>query len=133
MYFTLWYGVYKASDRSLHYATGGHPQAILWRQKPERSFQLLGQPGHLVGAFRNINYENVSFRLEKGDRLDLFSDGLYEAIDGTGNRWSVQDLGNFLKGQKESLNSREVVEAVQKHRNLEAFQDNVTLLQIVFK
>ena len=46
LYFTLWYGVYRPSDRKLSYSSGGHPPALL---VSDTQTQELSTPGMIVG------------------------------------------------------------------------------------
>ncbi len=130
-FFTLWYGVYNSTNGELAYATGGHPQTILLRKENEKP-ELLGPPGHLVGAFANINYQNQYRTLQKGDRLFVFSDGLYEAADPLGDRWSIGQLGEFFLEQNPTLSAEQLTETVRLTREIETFQDDVSLLRLIF-
>jgi hypothetical protein len=54
-YLTIWYGVYDRRDRSLAFATGGHPPALmlLGRHRLEK----LGCPGLFIGGFPDARFE----------------------------------------------------------------------------
>lgn len=76
MYFTAWYGVYTHSERTIRFACGGHPPAILINTMGEPL--QLGAKGPIVGAFPQADYETASAPVPEGSRLYLFSDGVYE-------------------------------------------------------
>ena len=54
-YFTIWYGVYDRRDRSLAFATGGHPPAVMLLGR--RRIEKLGRPGFFVGGFPDARFE----------------------------------------------------------------------------
>lgn len=74
-YFTIWYGVYHVPSSILTYASGGHPPALLLgREKAE----LLKTKGSCIGLMEEVTFEEKTFSIAPGDRLVLFSDGVYE-------------------------------------------------------
>lgn len=79
-FFTMWYGVYQRSTRTLRYASAGHHPALL--STPDGASQRLGSPGLMVGAVPDADYETESVQVPEGARLYLFSDGLYEIRGG---------------------------------------------------
>jgi len=80
MYFTIWYGVYAKSTRTLRHASGGHPPAILLTESdagvPE--CRLLRCPGMIVGVVESMTYADEETVIPPGSRLFLYSDGAYE-------------------------------------------------------
>lgn len=75
MYFTIWYGVYDKSSRTLVYASAGHPPALLVDSSRTRT---LGTPNIMIGAFQEARYQSDSFQMDGPCRLYVFSDGAYE-------------------------------------------------------
>ncbi|WP_280885326.1 SpoIIE family protein phosphatase [Streptomyces sp. LBL] len=67
---------YTADERRLVWAQAGHPPPLLLRDGEVR---FLGRPhGMLLGATATPVYEEAECRLEPGDRLLLYTDGLVE-------------------------------------------------------
>ncbi|MFF4979268.1 SpoIIE family protein phosphatase [Streptomyces sp. NPDC001046] len=67
---------YSPRDRRLVWAQAGHPPPLLLRDGEP---QYLDRPrGMLIGASPTAVYEEAECRLEPGDRLILFTDGLVE-------------------------------------------------------
>ena len=56
MYFTIWYGVYHVPSRTLRYASGGHPPALLLEPSAggAATSEQLRSPGLIVGAMENL-------------------------------------------------------------------------------
>jgi sigma-B regulation protein RsbU (phosphoserine phosphatase) len=59
---------------------GGHPQPLLLRSGSPAS--SVGETGSLVGAFPEAEFAEADVRLEPGDTLLLFTDGVTEARSG---------------------------------------------------
>lgn len=80
------------SDGELTIA-GGHEDIVLYRAETG-SCELIPTPGPWVGAFRDVAASNVDahYRLEPGDVLVLYTDGITEAADANGNRFGLERL-----------------------------------------
>lgn len=78
---TLWIGVLEPDTGLLRYANGGHPPALLWRPGSRKSERLC-TTGPLLGAFTDVDYEEMRSHLLAGDMILLYTDGVTEARNG---------------------------------------------------
>ena len=79
---TFFYGVYDSTTRCLTYSNAGHnPPAIV---RADGSVVRLAAGGMVVGMFDLATYEQGEVRLDPGDRLVLFTDGITEAESSEG-------------------------------------------------
>ena len=76
-FITLFYAVYNTTTRALTYISAGHPGAI--RLSAGRPPVVLDGTGMPIGI--GEKYENQTIRLDPGDRLYLYSDGVTEAMN----------------------------------------------------
>ncbi|WP_030378256.1 MULTISPECIES: PP2C family protein-serine/threonine phosphatase [unclassified Streptomyces] len=78
-------------------ASGGHPPAILMRA--DGSADELPTPGgQLIGALADAHIATTTVRLEAGDTLLLYTDGLTEAhTDRSGGRYGDEALVDFAR------------------------------------
>jgi len=89
-YATLFYGVFDGAVRSLRYANAGHnPPAVVRR---DGSIDWLQAGGPPVGMFPDSTYEEKLVRLEPGDFVIAYTDGVIEATNPGGEAWGVQGL-----------------------------------------
>ncbi|MGK5638551.1 SpoIIE family protein phosphatase [Streptomyces sp. URMC 126] len=73
---TMVLGRYDPTERCLTWAQAGHPPPLLLRQgKPE---YLTPPEGVLLGATLRPSYEEATCRIEPGDHLLMYTDGLIE-------------------------------------------------------
>jgi serine phosphatase RsbU (regulator of sigma subunit) len=76
-YYTIWYGVYHAAGRTLRYASGGHPAAVVIAPGDAQPL-LLPATGTVMGILRHAQFPAQTSRIAAGARLFVFSDGVYE-------------------------------------------------------
>ena len=89
--FTIWYGVYRVRSRTLAYGSAGHHQAYLVPADKSR-FETLGARSLMIGAMPDVDYQVQEVAVPEGSSLHLFSDGVFEIVTTSGDRW---DLVNF--------------------------------------
>lgn len=89
-YFTLVFFRLDVAAHRLAYASAGHGGALLHRRSGELAW--LAQPGLPLGFAPETVYATVEVSCEAGDRLYVFSDGLYEVPGSTGELWGQQRL-----------------------------------------
>jgi len=89
-YATLFYAVFDGSTRALRYVNAGHNPPVVIRQ--DGSLYWLETGGAPVGLFADSEYREGIVKLETGDLLIAFTDGLIEATNQDGEEWGVQGL-----------------------------------------
>lgn len=94
-YFTIWYGVYRVSNRTLSYASGGHPAAVLV-VPGEASPQTFPATGPVMGIVTKMPYPATSTAVPPGARLFVFSDGVFEIRRDKRNIWDLTGCTTHL-------------------------------------
>jgi len=89
-YATLFYGVFDQSIRTLRYVNAGHNPPVVVRR--DGSVHCLDTGGAPVGLFADSEYEEGFVKLETGDLVIAFTDGLIEVTNQDGEEWGVQGL-----------------------------------------
>jgi phosphoserine phosphatase RsbU/P len=87
-------------DGALRWANAGHPQPYLIRCNGE--LERLPSTGLPLGMLADSTYEVLEARLEPGDRVVLFSDGLSEAEDADGEFFVKTGLPRVIGEHRES-------------------------------
>ncbi len=114
------------------YVNAGHPPGILVRG--DGSLQLLHSGGMIVGPRLDTHYTLDIVRMEPGDLLGLYTDGLTEATDPeTGEELSVARLSRLLREHRTAplgdLMDR-VFHEVQAFSQRELPEDDQTLVLV---
>ena len=78
-FFTILYGILDLRTRDFRYVTAGHPPPVRITATSARVCPLArGLP---IGVLPDFEYQQRTVQLEPGDRLLLYTDGAFEAID----------------------------------------------------
>lgn len=129
MYFTLWYGVYQLSTRTLSYCSAGqHPAYLVYPDTT--SPQPLRTPNPPVGVTPAHNYNADTARVAKDATLYLFSDGVFEINTRSGARWELDDLLPTLleAGVPQLTETQRIYQSVQKVARRGPFDDDFSVL-----
>ena len=129
-YVTIFYGVLDLRTRVLHYVNAGHCPPILRRQNG--SIESLGPTRPVLGFMLDEGFHSERLPLAVGDRLLLYTDGVSEAANDSGEEFGHERLTGLVAGpQEESLQQRyaQIMSDVGKH-SAGKFTDDATLLLI---
>ncbi|MFZ2959635.1 MAG: SpoIIE family protein phosphatase [Candidatus Ozemobacteraceae bacterium] len=80
---TCLYGIIETDTRRFRFCNAGQCYPVLVREK---STKLLEQPGKPLGTGQKRSFEAITVDLQAGDWLLFSTDGLYEALDKTGEQ-----------------------------------------------
>lgn len=89
-YTTLFYGVFDGALRTLRYVNAGHNPPVVVRA--DGSVDWLEAGGPPLGMFPDSTYEEKVVRLDPGDFVIAYTDGVIEATNPGGEVWGVQGL-----------------------------------------
>jgi len=132
-YATMFFGTLD-QDGHLEFINAGHPSPILIRRGvAEEAFTEGSYP---VGLVPEAEYTAVCLKLEPGDTLVLFSDGVTEAMDPDEQMFGITRLKELLTGQMEcplELLQKCVLEAVENFARGAHQADDLTLLIVRFR
>lgn len=81
-------------ERAL-YAAAGHPPLLVWR-KTKRELREVREGGLLLGVRANEAYADTALDLAAGDRLLLYTDGVVEAANRSGDFFGAERLAEYI-------------------------------------
>jgi sigma-B regulation protein RsbU (phosphoserine phosphatase) len=90
------------------HAAGAHPLPLLWRRSTQ-SLEKIGESGLLLGVRPDESYDESEFYFEAGDRLLLYTDGLVEAENASGESFGDAALHSFIS-EKQNFGAEEFIE-----------------------
>jgi sigma-B regulation protein RsbU (phosphoserine phosphatase) len=88
---TMFYARFNPTLRTLEYASGGHNPPLLMRTSTGESL-LLEEAGPIMGILPDAQFTNTTLKLEPGDILVLFTDGVTEQEGESGEEFSLDRL-----------------------------------------
>ena len=130
MFVTLWLGVLELSTGRLTFVNAGHEDAMLCR-KGAAVTPLQSKHHFVVGTMPNVPYRDCEARLEVGEKLLLFTDGVTEATDAENRMFTRERLVEALN-ECCDRSPQEILETV--HMRVDAFTgsapqfDDLTML-----
>jgi phosphoserine phosphatase RsbU/P len=127
---TAFYAIYDPNQRKLTYASAGHPAPRLARDGSV--VPLDGRAGLPLGIEPDSDYPEHQLLLRRGDRLLLYTDGIYEAFNEARELYGTERLDVAIAkshGDAQSLLDA-VLADVTAHCNGAPAADDRTLLAI---
>ncbi|MBT1076955.1 SpoIIE family protein phosphatase [Geobacter grbiciae] len=110
LFTTMFYASYRPTSGILTYASAGHNPPLLYRRAEGRCLEL-DADGLILGVKPQVTFEEREVRLAPGDILLLYTDGITESDNGSGELFGIGRLSALLA----SLHGEEpeaVIEAV---------------------
>lgn len=130
MFVTVFYGIYNLETGEINYCNAAHnPPYILKRDGSVEVLPMSKDP--MVGAIEGLTYHEEKMKLEPGDTLFMFTDGVTEAMNATFEEFGESRLEATLKSCKDK-NCREMIDTVTS--NVKTFvgdaeqSDDITML-----
>jgi sigma-B regulation protein RsbU (phosphoserine phosphatase) len=135
---TLLFGIYNLKNGVFRYTNAGYGPLMIFKQDKGRCYQVNPPSGSIpIGVMPDVEYsEEKPIRLQSGDSLYLFTDGILEARNNTEEEYGMGRLSNFIpsvagKGSKDIANA--IVEDVISFMNNAEQFDDMTLMVMKLK
>jgi sigma-B regulation protein RsbU (phosphoserine phosphatase) len=138
MYFTIWYGVYNMKTRSLVYANGGHPPALLLEttRGEEARVVRLANKNTIIGGLPGLSYRRDVCQVAAPARLYVFSDGVYEVAAPGGTMWELDEFVEFMSApppEGTGSNLDRLWSHVRRLRGSDNLEDDFSILEVDFE
>ncbi len=92
------YGVFEVKNSSLVIASAGHPPGIVLRSRTGKT-EIIGSEGPILGFKANQDFPQLTVVLEPGDRVLLYTDGLYEQLNAENQDVNPESIVQLLVQQ----------------------------------
>jgi phosphoserine phosphatase RsbU/P len=131
MFATLFFGMLDPDDGTVIYINGGHCPPLIISPTGEIKTQL--EPlGPAVGMFADATFGLEQIKLERGDMLLAYTDGIPDARNPSGKRYTDDRLMELLKAPTASANElvQRIMNTVSNHIGGAVQFDDITLLAL---
>lgn len=133
MFVTCWLGILDKENGELRFTNAGHNPPIV---KSNGKFSYLSaKPGLVLGGFKDFEYKEAKTKLNKGDKLFLYTDGVTEAHNVRSELYGEDRLIEMVSNLDAS--PYETVTKIRNDirefsRNAEQF-DDITMLMVEYR
>jgi hypothetical protein len=129
---SLFWGYFDAPTGLLHYVNCGHCAPLLFCAS-RKSVSRLCDGGPVLGLLPQARFEHGAERLEQGDVLVLYSDGVIEAANATGEEFGehrlIAAVESDVHAEPGEIRDR-ILRAVREFTGSDVLADDQTLLAI---
>jgi len=94
----------------LSFSNAGHNFPIVYRAGGER--QELQTGGTVLGILESTTFDEETVRLHPGDRVLLYTDGITEAVDPSGELFGEDRLHQAMAGIPREVSARDTIAAL---------------------
>lgn len=133
-YFTMWYGVYESSTRTLRYASAGHPPALaLTVEDGAVTTTKLATQSMPLGMFSDTEFTCDDYIVPPDGQLVLYSDGAFELPMPEGNASLDAFIGLCAEfAATPDWTVDELISTLQSLTTGGLFADDCSLIQLRF-
>jgi serine phosphatase RsbU (regulator of sigma subunit) len=130
-FMTIGHALYRPDTGQLLWSRAGHGPALLRRAATKQVTQLMGD-GFPIGFVPDAQYQLIEEKLEPGDCLVLFTDGLTEAQNRAMQQFGLDQLCQTIAQLPDNLRAGEMVgrlvDALSDFLEERMLKDDVTLV-----
>lgn len=128
---TAFYGVYDANERSLVYASAGHNPPRL-RRRDGSICSISGAREIPLAIDCGVRFDEACLQLERGDEMVLYTDGIVEAADRSGDQFGTDRLDDAILAPHGTAGHmvENIVGAVDSFIDGQPLHDDNTLLAL---
>ncbi|RKX99701.1 hypothetical protein DRP77_12825 [Candidatus Poribacteria bacterium] len=112
IFVTMIYGILDTRSFTFTYSNAGHCSPILANERTGK-VEFLRESGLILGIFDFASFEDVEVELKEGDLLLLYTDGVTETENPSGELYGEERLADFVKANL-SLPPRELCKAIKE-------------------
>ena len=133
MFVTVFYGIYNTETGLVEYTNAGHNPPYVVRA--DGTVGTLPMSENIVaGMFDDFTFTQSTLQLDKGDMLVLFTDGVTEAFNTSGEMFDEKGLETTLENKGAGKSSHDICQEILKDVNdfsgKEPQSDDITLMAI---
>lgn len=130
MFVTLFYAILDLKKKTMEYVNAGHNPPVLFVRKTGH-LECLSTNGIALGALDTIDFEEKEIKLETGDVIIFYTDGVTEAVNDEGELFGERRVYRLVM-DNENLSAEELVgkikESVMNFTKGQSQFDDITLM-----
>lgn len=133
-FITLGVALLDPAHHTVTFANAGHPSPLLYRAANRQFSECVPRKvsGFALGIMEGFAFESCQVKLEPGDGLLIYSDGVTDAENVKGEQFNKEGIFNTLKGLSGSpkVMIDRLMQAIDKHTAGARQNDDITLVAL---
>lgn len=134
-YLSAFYCIYDNNKKILRFSNAGHVLPLLFRRRTGKVYKLDTEKGFFIGIVKDSEYDQKAVKIEAGDRLLLYTDGITEIKDSNKIEFGEEGLIKFIR-ENSLIYGRDfcntLLHNVKEFTSKKKFNDDIALLNIEF-
>ncbi len=130
---TAFYGIYDPRERTLMHSSAGHNPPRLLSQGSDTVIGLDGNGNMPMGLAVDTRYEDSTVKLEAGDEILLYTDGVTEAASASGEMFGTERVDRVLvatRGRSSAESVAAIVAELEKFTGDAPVSDDRSLVAL---
>ena len=136
LFITAWFGVLDLKTGVIEFVNAGHNPPLIYSSKRGSFEYLRTKANFVIAGMEEIQYEKSEHKLEPGDKLFLYTDGVIETTDDKNELYGEQRLKQFLNENKNASVTDSIInldkDLTKFAKNVAQF-DDITMLELEYK
>ena len=131
MFMTAFVGIIDTKEHTLTYASAGHCQPIIYI--PNIGIELLDTDDYMMGVDKTLEYHDFCVNFSKGMKMLVYSDGLTDFTDKSGNIVGIEPLQKLCMDYFTKYDITDACECIFKETvklSGEPLQDDIAMIGI---
>lgn len=131
-YFTIFHGSYNIRTKELKYANAGHNCMPIRYNIEKNRLDLIENKGYPISSLlREISFKEKTIKIDGGDKILFYTDGVTEARDYSGREFGIEKLIDIIRTNPQEI-LKTIEQKVFKHSFGEIADDFALLLLEIF-
>jgi len=130
-YATLFYGILDKEKHEITYTNAGHD--IPYHYKPDKTILRLKPGGIVVGFLEKFDFTQEILKLDQGDVLVFYSDGITEAMNEKEEEFGEEELNRLLQDNL-NFSAEEIIDKImseiRRHSGQTPQDDDMTVVVV---
>ncbi len=134
-YITSFYCIYDHESGKLKFSNAGHVHPLLYKRNINKVYRLINDDGFFLGVVKSTVYDQKVVKIDKGDRLLLYTDGVTELKNNDNEEYGEKRLIQFLLSNCNSYRNyfcKKLYKSVMNHSQKNQRLDDIAFLNIEF-
>lgn len=136
---TAFYLTIDTNKQKVVFSNAGHPPPLLISKDKLELDELSKESGLALGLNSDYNYQNHETELQKGDTILLYTDGLSDITNQSGEIFGLDNLKSVVNSILKKANNselqnanfiKEILNAIEKFTGNAPNPDDITVLQV---